>query len=95
MGMKSQRKYSDEFKRQAVELGKELGATAATRKLGIAEGNIGNWTKKFGSGPRSKSVIGESPDEEIKRLRKKVVELEKVNTILKAAAAFFSQDHLK
>ena len=32
---------------------------------------------------------------ELKRLRKKVAELEQVNLLLKSAAAFFSQDHLK
>ena len=37
----------------------------------------------------------ETPQEEIKRLRTEVTELKKVNHILKAAAAFFSQDHLK
>jgi transposase-like protein len=33
--------------------------------------------------------------EEIKQLRRKISDLEKTNYILKKAAAFFSQDHLK
>jgi transposase-like protein len=36
-----------------------------------------------------------SVDEENARLRRENQELKKVNQILKAAAAFFSQDHLK
>lgn len=95
MGVKSPRKYSEEFKRQAVDLASELGPTGAARKLGIADGNINNWRKKFGDSKRGPKPTQESADDELKRLRKKVVELEKANTILKAAAAFFSQDHLK
>ena len=41
------------------------------------------------------STSYETPEEELKRLRKEVEELKKVNYILKRAAAFFSQDHLK
>jgi len=33
--------------------------------------------------------------EEIKKLKKQISDLEKTNYILKKAAAFFSQDHLK
>jgi len=33
--------------------------------------------------------------EELRRLRKEVSELKQVNILLKSAAAFFSQDHLK
>jgi transposase-like protein len=73
----------------------EIGATQAARKLGIAEANIYNWRGKFGSAIASVKPASESVEEENKRLRKKVIELEKANTILKAAAAFFSQDHLK
>ena len=37
----------------------------------------------------------ENAAEELARLRRENNELRKVNHILKAAAAFFSQDHLK
>ena len=36
-----------------------------------------------------------SLNDEVRRLQREVAELKKVNHILKAAAAFFSQDHLK
>jgi transposase-like protein len=39
--------------------------------------------------------VSTSDHEELLRLRKEVSELKKVNHILKSAAAFFSQDHLK
>lgn len=99
MGVKSPRKYTDDFKHRAVDLAKELGDSEAARKLGISPVNIGNWKAKISqTGKVSQSDTkspSESPEEELKRLRKKVLELEKANIILKSAAAFFSQDHLK
>ena len=99
MAVKNARKYTDDFKYRAVELGKELGPAEAARKLGICNGNIYQWTKKLSEVGRVSKSDTKSPtettEEENKRLRKKVAELEKVNIILKSAAAFFSQDHLK
>ena len=105
MGVPHPRKYTSEFKRQAVALAQELGsAPKAAEQLGVPESNIHNWREKLKAGAplagRSSSGSGnsgssESSDEELKRLRREVQELKKVNHILKSAAAFFSQDHLK
>jgi transposase len=94
-----------EFKRQAVSLAEELGsAPKAAEQLGVPESNIHNWREKLkasdasmslGSAIPRKAAPTESPDEELRRLRRENQELKKVNHILKAAAAFFSQDHLK
>lgn len=92
--------YSIEFKKQAAELAQSLGSNiAAARQLGISDGAIKNWRTKFGR--ESKPVVSGTPNlssadlDELKRLRKEVGELKKVNQILKVAAAFFSQDSLK
>lgn len=93
MGKKTPRKYTAEFKRQAVNLANDLGVKKASRQLGISETNIHNW--------RTKQRVSEQPAievsmaEENRRLREENADLRKVNHILKAAAAFFSQDHLK
>ena len=114
MGVHQPRKYTAEFKRQAVELGQQLGSVSkAAEQLGIPEANIYGWQEKLRTGmPLVDSVGGargsrsqpvgspvlpgkESPEEELRRLRRENVDLKKANYILKAAAAFFSQDHLK
>ena len=96
---KHQREYTDDFKYRAVELSKEIGVAPAERKLGIPTGNIHNWRKRLEKlGRISKSDTKsptETPEEELKRLRKENSDLKKANLILKHAAAFFSQDHLK
>jgi transposase len=93
----SKRKYTDEFKQQAVKLARELGnTTRAAEQLGIGDAIIHTWAKRFDAATGKKIEPVVSPDsDEIKRLKKEVEELKKVNYILKRAAAFFSQDHLK
>lgn len=88
---KSPRTYTDDFKQDAVQLAKKIGPTEAAKKLGISDANIHNWRKKYGDLPS----VTESEADELRRLRKENSDLRKANTILKAAAAFFSQDHLK
>ncbi len=93
MGKKSTRTYTAAFKQQAVKLAMEIGDTRAAEQLGIPKGNLRNWKLK----QNFKGVSQDAPsqDTEIKRLREENAELRKVNQILKAAAAFFSRDHLK
>lgn len=105
MGVKSPRQYTLEFKRQAVQLAQELkSGPKAALQLGISASNIHTWKMQFRNEssrvgtPNSATPMSrppESAEEELKRLRREMVELKKVNYILKQAAAFFSQDHLK
>jgi len=94
---KTKRKYSQEFKADAVKLADELGsASKASTKLGINTQSLGNWIKK------AKTVTYASSQEELealraenKKLRKEIDEQAKINEILKKATAFFSQDQNK
>lgn len=94
---KTKRKYSQEFKEEAVKLAEELGsASKAAAKLGISNQSLGNWIKKA----KSEKFSSESEElaalrEENKRLRKERDEQKKINDILKKATAFFSQDQNK
>ena len=91
--------HTAEFKQGAVELAKQLGSvTEAAKQLGISENSIYTWRLKpdLSGNAAAKPAASKSAEQlEIERLRKKVSELEKINQILKHAAAFFSQDHLK
>ena len=107
MDKKKPRKYTEEFKRQAVQLAKDLGsAKKAASQLGIGDANIYFWRMKIETGQalecaasKQNKVVPTIPtatsvEEENRRLRMKVAELEKVNYVLKAAAAIFTRDHL-
>lgn len=89
----SKRVYTEEFKRQAVQLAHDLkNASKAAKQLGIRDVNIHKWKQQF---QVNDSGVTESELAEIKRLKKENEELKKTNYILSRAAAFFSQDHLK
>lgn len=92
------RKYTVEFKQQAVELAKALGSIKkAADQLGVPDANIHKWSKRFSEASPSSGETRpeESSADELKRLRQENAEQKKVIHILKSAAAFFSQDHLK
>ena len=93
---RTRRTFTEEFKQQAVNLSKELGSgTKAAQELGINESLIRNWTKRSNSEKSLKAADPTFSVEEFKRLQKENDKLKKINHILKSAAAFFSQDHLK
>lgn len=92
------RSYTDEFRRQAVALVKELGSySKAAKQLGISDTNLYAWCNKFEgkSVSPSKPVNQSDLEAELKQLRKENADLKKINIILKQCAAFFSQDQLK
>jgi transposase len=100
MGTKRYRRFTKDFKKKAVDLAEQLESTAeAARKLGIPNPTLHKWVtiKREQEEGLKESYIepSETPGDELKRLRKENVDLKKANQILKAAAAFFSQDHLK
>jgi transposase len=97
MKRKKMRTYAPEFKQQAINLADEMGSIAgAAKKLGLNKATVYAWvTKAEGVVTKAPAVAGESPEQELARLRQENQDLKKANIILKSAAAFFSQDHLK
>ena len=92
--------YTKEFKLQAVKLAEELGsAVQAGKQLGVPDANIYAWKKRYSGETLTTTKKPEIKPEELakenQRLQQENAQLKKVNHILKAAAAFFSQDHLK
>jgi transposase len=100
MEKRIRRSFTNEFKVQAVELAEQIGSNdEAASRLGIRVDSIRTWKRQLGRNkkfkdPRTPAQVM-ADLEEIKRLKKQVSDLEKTNYILKKAAAFFSQDHLK
>jgi len=94
---KSKRHYSPEFKAQAIELAKEIGAKQAAEKLGINKfQTLSAWVryaKKMVEDTEFRNI--ELLKAENKKLKKQVEEDKKVIAILKDATVFFCQDQWK
>ncbi len=92
---KQRRKYTDEFKRDAVKLVTEqrYSLAEAARNLGIHSNLLRNWKLKFEA---EDSQLGAGLDEderlELARLRADVKRLQMERDILKKATAFFANE---
>ena len=93
------RKFSREFKLEAVKLVKERGVSVAqaARDLDVHENVLRKWVREFGADPQHAFPgLGQMKPEqlEIDRLRKEVVKLKAERDILKKAAAYFAKEAL-
>jgi transposase len=91
------RRFSREFKVEAVKLVRERGVSAAqaARDLDVHENVLRKWVKEFGSDPvQSFPGHGQMKPEqlEIERLRREVNKLKAERDILKKAAAYFAKE---
>jgi len=93
---KRQKRYSPEFKRQAIELVQTSGRPAIqiAKELGIPDQTLNGWLLKAEGRPPATSTV-ETPEEELKRLRKDNERLRMERDFLKKAAAFFAKDENK
>ncbi len=91
------RKYSKQFKADAVKLVTEQGyaISEASRNLGIQANMLGRWKREFlqdGSEKATGSGNTKELQAEIKRLQRENERLEMEREILKKAAAFFAKE---
>jgi transposase len=89
------RKFSEEFKAEAVRLVLEQGLTPAqaSRDLGVGLSTLDKWVKAKREQGGGES-LSEDERTELKRLRKEVSVLRMERDILKKATAFFSKSSL-
>ncbi len=91
------KRYSREFKLEAVKLVRERGVTIAqgARDLGIHTNVLRDWVRTFSTDPQGAFAgNGETKPEqlEIERLRREVAKLRAERDILKKAAAYFAKE---
>jgi len=92
---KVKRKFSEEFRKEAVELAKKVGNSQAARDLGLNESQIRQWKNKLNTS--NVLVEGKSYsdlEKENKRLSKELYYLKEINKVLKKSTAIFSVDQL-
>ena len=94
------RRYTDEFKVEAVRLGKSIGGNQAAKRLGIPESSLWNWVRLSRAG-KLKAADGAAVavkrsvtevEAENARLRKELASTKLDLEIVKKAAAYFAKE---
>jgi transposase len=92
------RRWSPEFKRDAVNLVRSSGRPVAeiARELGVGESSLSYWLTKDRASRQvedpERFAAESAESDEVRRLRKRVVELETERKILKRAAVFWMKE---
>ena len=92
MSNQTRRRFSDEFKEEAVKLITEQGykVSEASRNLDINASMLRRWQRELS--PESDGSIDADDKAELQRLRKENKTLRMEREILKKAAAFFAKE---
>jgi len=88
---KDRRQYDEEFKKRAVQLSYNPDRTvqSVVDSLGISQSMLYRWRQKYSEqGEKTEKTV---QTEEVRLLRKRIVELEEENEILKKASAYFAK----
>ena len=91
---KVRKRYSFEYKQEAIELSKKLGASQASKQLDIPLSCLQRW-KSQKNIPVEKSQDVVKLQAEVRRLKKELSEEKAVVEMLKKATAFFSKENAK
>lgn len=93
--MAKRKGYSEEFKREAVQMTLAPGVTVrqVAKELGMNEGLLGQWKRKFlDHGEKAFPGQGHARDEEMMKLKRELARVKKERDFLRDAAAFFARE---
>jgi len=93
--MPKRRKYSEEYKREAVELAisSTVPVSQVARDLGIEPNILARWCRESTRvGNQAFQGQGKSRDEEMTALKRELARVKKERDFLREAAAFFAKE---
>ena len=88
------RRFSPQFKAEAVQLVIETGKSVAevARDLGVNDGTLGNWVKAWrDANPELEPELSPTERARVKEMEDEIRRLRMENEFLKKAAAFFAR----
>jgi transposase len=88
------RRFSDEFKRDAVEIvhSSDKSIAQVARELGIYDSTLGNWVKQDEIDRGVRDGVSTSDREEVTELRRENARLRMERELLKRAVAFWVRE---
>lgn len=93
--MGAAKRYTGEFKKQAVERVLEAPdrpISEIAEELGVKPGRLYQWRSEYLARGEVKAIKGETPQQELERLRKELARVRQERDFLKKAAAFFARN---
>jgi len=93
--MAKRRRFSEEFKREAVDLANQPGVTKAQvgRELGVNPNLLTRWSRQLQvAGAKSFPGQGHPRDEEMALLKRELARVKKERDFLKETAAYFARE---
>ena len=97
MATQSRKKYTPEFRDEAVKMVLESSRPIAqvARELGLNEGTLGNWVNRYRKehGPAEDAPLEADERARLRELEAENRELKMKNEFLGKAAAFFAQEY--
>lgn len=97
MGTKERRKFTAEFKREAVKLAEQPGRSlaAVARELGVERSVLKAWVVNFAAGRYEKDrtlPLKSAQQQEMEQLRRELAKVRMERDILKKALGFFAKE---
>jgi len=93
--MERRRKFSDEYKREAVQMALQPGVTKSqvARELGVNANLLGRWCRDYqANGAAAFPGQGKPRDEEMASLKRDLSRVKKERDFLREAATFFARE---
>jgi len=94
---RQRRTFTEEFKREAIELVDKIGVSRAEKELDIGNSVLRGWKKKL-QNPEAKPSLNKKSyadlEKENRRLAKENGYLKEINKVLKKSTAIFSSDQM-
>jgi transposase len=92
--MAKRRKFSEEFKREAVNLTRQPNASVSqvARDIGVESGLLFRWRRELESGGEAFPGSGVARDQELLGLKRELAKVKRERDFLRDAAAFFARE---
>ena len=93
----SRKRYTKEFKLEAIKLVESIGIAKASSELGVTPKSLRTWAESESSILTSKSNPKDKVAEleaELRKVKKENRNLKQINDVLKKSTAIFSKDQL-
>ena len=92
--MAKRRKYSEEFKREAVNLTRQpdAGVSQVARDIGVGSNLLFRWRRELEGDGKAFTGSGVARDQEFLALKRELAKVKRERDFLRDAAAFFASE---